>query len=374
MCSSVRSELLRVVRRQVERLQREAHVLADDVGRRPVEPRHLGAHAAPGLVDAPEQRRQPGEAGLDADELQLRKFLEHAFGDEAEQQVLEAAALRDVVLDLIGRPAGGGRRGAVGRARVHADGEAVPLARLVDRPVDAPPERHLAHHRHQHLHEALVGREPLDLLHRQLGIVQRQQDRRAQPRLAVEPFLGDVVVDRRDQRRRHVLVEQRDRAVQRVADGEARAEGVERLRAQEVEVAAGRAVLRPPVGPAGQRRVRRIALQMERLLVDVTVDDLVAPVVVEIGQQRRGARHRRVDVAVDGAAGNHPHSIAFLAVASTSGETAKLRITIACSSSPVSGATSSLPFAASRGSPHPSWSIRTRGGSRRRAPAAFPAA
>src|SRR5262245_37470475 len=90
---------------------------------------------------------------------------------------------------------------------------------------------------------------------------------------------------------------------------------------------------------------------MERLLVDVAVDDLVAPVVVEIGQERRRARHRRMDVAVDGAAGDHAHSIAFRAVASTSGDTEKLRVTIACNSLPESGATSSLPFAASARNP-----------------------
>jgi hypothetical protein len=77
-------KLLRVVFRQIERLERESHALADDVGRRPVEPRHLGAHAAPGLVDAPQQRRQPGKAGLDADERQRREFLENAFRDEAQ--------------------------------------------------------------------------------------------------------------------------------------------------------------------------------------------------------------------------------------------------------------------------------------------------
>ena len=137
---------------------------------------------------------------------------------------------------------------------MHADGQAVFLGGLVDRPVGAAAERHLAHREHQHLHEALVVREPLDLLHRQIGIVQRQQDRGAQPRLAVEPFLGDVVVHRRDQRRRHVLVEQRDRAVQHVADGEARAEGVERVRAQKIEIAAGKAVLR-----AASRAGRRAA-------------------------------------------------------------------------------------------------------------------
>jgi len=47
--------------------------------------------------------------------------------------------------------------------------------------------------------EAAVGSEPLDLAHRELGIVQRHQDGGAQPRLAVEPLAGDPVVYRRAQ-------------------------------------------------------------------------------------------------------------------------------------------------------------------------------
>ena len=33
----------------------------------------------------------------------------------------------------------------------------------------------------------------------------------------------------------------------------------------------------------------------------MAVDELVAPIIVEIRQQRRRARHRRVEVAIDGA-------------------------------------------------------------------------
>src|SRR4029077_16699412 len=76
-----------------------------------------------------------------------------------------------------------------------------------------------------------------------------------------------------------------------------------------LEIGAGRALLGPPVRPAGEGRVGRIALQMERLLVDVPVDDLVAPVVVEIGQQHGSVRHRHVHVAVDRALGGDGHGV-----------------------------------------------------------------
>ena len=84
MCSSVRSSVSGVAGRRIDRLQGHAHVLADDLGRRAVDPRHLGAHAAPGLAGAPEQIRQPGEARFDQHQPQRREFLEHAFGEEAQ--------------------------------------------------------------------------------------------------------------------------------------------------------------------------------------------------------------------------------------------------------------------------------------------------
>src|SRR5882757_1888547 len=130
--------------------------------------------------------------------------------------------------------------------------------------------------------------------------------------------------------------------MQRVADGEPRAETVERVRAHEIEVASGHAVGGPPILPAGKRRVGRITLQVEGTLVDMPVDDLVAPEIVEIGQQDGAVRHRRMHVAVDGALGDHHHSIAVLAIASTGGGTANDCATMRAMSSPDNGSTSSL--------------------------------
>ena len=44
-----------------------------------------------------------------------------------------------------------------------------------------------------------------------------------------------------------------------------------------------------------------MARELERQRVDVPVADLVAPVVVKKGQQRRDARQGRMQIAVDGA-------------------------------------------------------------------------
>ena len=148
---------------------------------------------------------------------------------------LEGAGLGHVVLHPVGRPAGVGGRVAVGAAGVDAHRQPVLLAGGEQRPVGAAAERRLAHGQEQHLHEAPVGRQPLDLAQRELHVVRRQQDRGAQPRLGVQQLLGHPVVDGRAQGRRHVVVEQRHRAVQRVADGIAEPEAVEHVRADRLQ-------------------------------------------------------------------------------------------------------------------------------------------
>ena len=112
------------------------------------------------------------------------------------------------------------------------DGKAVPFRRRIDWPVAPAAGKRVAHHQHQHLDEAGVTGEPFDLGHGEIRVLHREQDRAAQPRVAVEQFRRGPVVDRRSERRRHVLVEERDRPMQHVADGEAGAEGIERLALQ----------------------------------------------------------------------------------------------------------------------------------------------
>ncbi len=48
--------------RRIERLDGQAEVLAEDLRRRAVDPRHLGAAAAPELGQPPQERRHPGHA------------------------------------------------------------------------------------------------------------------------------------------------------------------------------------------------------------------------------------------------------------------------------------------------------------------------
>jgi hypothetical protein len=75
-----------------------------------------------------------------------------------------------------------------------SDGQAMPLRRLIDRPVQPPPER-LVEAGQQHLHETPVRRAAIDLDRSHLGVLDRHDDRGAQARVTVEPFLGHPIVD-----------------------------------------------------------------------------------------------------------------------------------------------------------------------------------
>src|SRR5439155_16237676 len=73
---------------------------------------------------------------------------------------------------------------------------------------------------------------------------------------------------------------------------------IERPALHHRKLAARFAIGRPPIGPTGQRHVRWIGVEIEA--VDGAADDLLFPVIVEIGQQRSaGSTHRGMNIAVD---------------------------------------------------------------------------
>jgi hypothetical protein len=74
---------------------------------------------------------------------------------------------------------------------------------------------------------------------------------------------------------------------QHVADGEPRAECIEGLVPQEVEVAARTPAGRAPVGADGGRRIGRIAREIESEPVDAAQRDRLAPDLVEVGRSAR---------------------------------------------------------------------------------------
>ena len=101
---------------------------------------------------------------------------------------------------------------------MNADRQAVAFGRRVDRPPVPASERPLLHGQQQDLHEAPILGAALDLVDREFDVLRRHHDRGAQPRIAVEPFLGDPVVERAREGRRHVLAEHELDAIEAIAD------------------------------------------------------------------------------------------------------------------------------------------------------------
>ena len=170
--------------------------------------------------------------------------------------------------------------------------------RAQDRPVARVAEPLLGGPGQQHLDEARVAGQPLDLAHGEVGVLVRRADRAEQPRLLGEPLVADPVVERAAQLGRELgrlaaealgLHRREDRVVDVVL--------VEVLAPHEPEVAAGAALLRPrvdaeaAVAHAREHRVRAGDARAERGVVPARAG--AQPL-----HQRRG-HHRRVDVDVD---------------------------------------------------------------------------
>jgi len=190
---------------------------------------------------------------------------------------------------------------------MNADRQAMLFGGAIDRPIAAMAERPVAHHQQQQLDETWIGRATLDLSDGEFDVLRRHQDRGAQPRLAVEPFMGDVAVHRLAQGRRHIGIVERDRAMQDIGNGKARAERIECLRAQRVEATARHTALWPPIGPRRMRQVRRIARKRERRVIDVALAEMLAPEVVEIRLQCRDIGHGGMNVTIDRARKRNLH-------------------------------------------------------------------
>ena len=186
-------------------------------------------------------------------------------------------------------------------------GQTQPLGRGVDRPVGALAERHVAHDQHQHLDEALVGGAALDLGDGFFDALRGDHDRAAQPRVLVQPFLDQPVVQRAAERILHVLGEHHLHAVERVADAVSCAKPVERLLLHIGETFARLALPRPPVRARGDRRIGRIGLRDQ--IGHAARRHLVAPVVVHVGQQAGQMRHGGMQIAIHATGDRRRHDV-----------------------------------------------------------------
>ena len=216
------------IRRAVERLHGDADMVADDRSRLALDPRHLDAHAAPGLVGAPHEGRQPAHAGFHQHHLEAGEFAEHAFVDQREDLRLKSLRLGQIIFVAMRRPADRARRAPILAAGVDRDRQFVFLGGLIDRPVMPSAEQALALRQHQDGDEAGVAGSALDLLDGEVRRLHRHHDRGAQARIARQPFCRDPVVDRLAEGGRHVGIVDGLRAVQHVADRVRCAELVER--------------------------------------------------------------------------------------------------------------------------------------------------
>ena len=167
----------------------------------------------------------------------------------------------------------------------------------VDRPQVPAAERRLLHGKHQDLHEAPILGAALDLVDSIFGVLRRDDDRGAQPRIAVEPFLGDPVVERAGEGRGHVLAEQEAYAVEAVQDRQSRLPAVADLGGEFGRRHGGPPVLAAPFRPRRQRRVGRIGDGFER--IDAALLHRLAPKVVEESNCLH-VGHGRMHVAIDG--------------------------------------------------------------------------
>ena len=179
-----------------------------------------------------------------------------------------------------------------------ADGQAMAVRRRIDRPMGALAKGLLAHGQHQHLHEARIARPALDLLGGEIRVVQGHNDGGAQARVAVQPFRRDPVVDGGADHSRHILAMEGHAPIDAIGDGGGGAEEVEMPVFQDGEVAARAPSGRAPVGADHDRRIGRIARHVPADSVDAARDELLAPVAVEIGQQRLHGGHGHMHVAI----------------------------------------------------------------------------
>ena len=273
-------EVLLGALRLLHRLGAHPEALAHQLRRQPVEVGHLGAELPPGPVEPPHQRWQPREAALDQHEAQAREAREHALAEQAPDLRLERAGHRGGILDVERREACRRDGMAAPAAVVHADRQSVPLAGLVDRPVAAPPDRLDRAREHQHLHEAAVAREPIDLGRRGGPVLVGDDDGGTQAGIPVEPLGGQPVVRRTCQHAGQLEVQHLADAEQRVEDRRLHIPRVEQLLLREGEVGRGRsATWRPCVDTRGARGGTRV------LRADVGAIAEVLAHLAELGRQ-----------------------------------------------------------------------------------------
>ena len=168
-------EVLAVVR-LLHRLCGQPHVLAQIFGWRTLHVRNLVAHPRPIFVEPPRQRRQPGEPGLDDNDLQRRETLEHPLEDHARERSLARCGVRRALLQIERWPAAVGHWPPAVAEHMDRHWQIVLAGGLEDRPVTLLAERLAGAAQHQHLHVVARPGAAVNLSHRRLAVLVRDDD------------------------------------------------------------------------------------------------------------------------------------------------------------------------------------------------------
>ena len=190
--------------------------------------------------------------------------------------------LGNIVLEPIGRPADRARRHAILAAGMDGQRKLVALGCRIDRPEVAATQQGLALDQHQDRDETGVVRPPLDLLAGKVWRLHRQDDRCPEARISRQPFRRNPVVDGAAEGGCHIGIIDSLCAVEDIADGVRRAEPVEHLGFELIQIAARLTGRGPPIRSTGERQIGRIAGQIQP--IDRTAGDLLLPVIIQIRQ------------------------------------------------------------------------------------------
>lgn len=141
-------------------------------------------------------------------------------------------------------------------------------------------ERHLRIRQQQDLYEATVGRAAFDLFDGQFGIMERDEDRRPQSFVTVQPFLRHPRICRLAKRCCKIGIERHLGAIEHVADADRRPESIQALGREAFQARARFASACPPVIPRGDRILGWKTRKVEA--IDAAARDLVGPIGIEI--------------------------------------------------------------------------------------------
>ena len=211
-------------------------MIPDVLRRELAAPRDLAPAGLPVRVEAPQQPDERDEAALDHHHLRVREALEDPVAEDRDEVPVHAAPAERVVLDVeVGVARGGDRAGDADAlvVGVHDHGQRELVGGLPDRVVHRIAVGDARSAGQEDAHELVAPADAPDLLRRLRGVLRRDRDQPAQPRLGLEVVLEQpVVVRARELGRDHGVRHDAEAAADRVGrrDAERHVVRVEHLR------------------------------------------------------------------------------------------------------------------------------------------------